>query len=396
MNGPSDPQFVRGIEANLTYWQAYLDGKPDGPSFSLEHSNLVLAVKFGLILPDTYTTAVKLAVQAYPLIERHGYWRTWIRLLQQALKNGCQDEETALLQAKLHNICGQLYRRTHQLEAALAAHEEAARIAQRYGNQENILEVQFNLSDDYRLLRQYNQAEALGLAALDVANRVAGALKWRASILNTLGLLAWEQGQLSLAQTRLEEATHLWRDIDSRTELARTLNNLATVLAEENHTETALELFQEASNLLRATGYELDKCRIQLSLGTLYFNQEQYEEAEAAFRQADSLALRQSGDNALRGLQAHNLGICLQHQGRYTEAEIHLRRGLMLCREVDDRLMMANTMGTLAEVVAVLQQAEVACTFYDEALVLLSEFDNAMARRLQKEFSRKRSLLAKA
>ena len=340
------------------------------------------------------TAVAELTLSAYPLIERFGYWSTRLHVLPQVIST-CQDEKAALLRAKLLNIHGQLCRRTHRLADATAAHEEAAKIAQEHASPESLIEAQFNLSDNYRLLRQYDQAEALGKAVLQTAQALPGNEKWQASLLNTLGLVAWEQSKLALAQDRLESAVAVWRVVDNKTELARTLNNLANVLAARGKTELALETFLETVDLLRATHNELDRSRVQLSLGTMYFNQEQYEQAEAAFRQANSLALRQSGDEALQGIQAHNLGNALLHLGRYKEAEIHLRQSLALWRKVHDGLMMINTMGTLAEVMAKLQVIKEAGKLYDAALGLLCEFDNAMAKRLQKEFATKRAQLPK-
>ena len=51
MNRQLDPQFAQGVELNLRFWRAFLEAQPDSITFSLEHSNLVQAVRYGLLLP---------------------------------------------------------------------------------------------------------------------------------------------------------------------------------------------------------------------------------------------------------------------------------------------------------------------------------------------------------
>ena len=388
-----DPQFIQAITANIDYWRQRLEAEPGRSSLTLEYPNLVRAVEYGLALPQTQIATSQLALQAYPFIERRGYWQTWLPLLSRAI-HACEDISLQLRGQLL--ICrGRLLRLTHQPVGALTDHEAAERAARQLADDALLVEAQFNLSEDYRLVRRYEESEAYGRAALATIERLDNGERWQASVFNTLGLIAWEQGTLATAEAHLVAAVALWRKLNDATQLARSLNNLANAWLSLEKFEAALEAYQEAADVLATTDSELDKSRVQLSLGGLHFRLEAYLQAEVAFRRADSLALRQSGDVVLQGIQAQNLGNALLKQKRYAEAELHLRQGAGLWQSINDELMLSNTKGTLAESLAAQGQIEPALVLYDEALRLLDGVDNAMALRLKKEFAANKQVLAK-
>lgn len=385
MSFSPDPQFIQAIKANIAYWRQCLDAWSGQASLTFEYPNLVRALEYGLGLPETQLAAAQLARHGHSLIERRGYWQSWLPLLDRAVM-ACA-ESSLLLHCQLLICRGRLFRLTQQLTAALADHKKAESTARQLSADVALVEAQFNLSEDYRLTRQYEQAETYGQMALKTLERFDRADQWQASVRNTLGLTAWEQGDLVTAERHLITAVNLWRTLYDPTQLARSLNNLANTWLSQEKFETALATYQEAADVLDTTDSELDKSRVQLSLGSLHFRLEAYQQAELAFRRADSMALQQSGDNALQGIQAQNLGNALLKQKRYAEAEIHLRKGVGLWQSINDGLMLANTTGTLAEALAAQGQVEAALTLYSDALVLLEEEDNAMARRLHKGFT---------
>jgi tetratricopeptide (TPR) repeat protein len=389
MSNQVDPHFAQAILANLVYWQqANLLQEPD--HFNLENANLRRAIQYGLKLPATQITAATLLRQLFIQIEHQGYWHAWLPLLAEAAAV-CQGEHLHL-RCQLLNRYGQLLRLTRQLETAVTIHQQAESVATEVGDTVLLAETWFQLSKDYRQQRRYGEAEANGFKALTTVTPLPTTEKLQAAVLNTLGLIAYEQGQLTLAAKRLEESVALWRPLDDPTELARALNSLAMTWQAQGNFEAAIAAYQEAADKLISSHVELDQSKILLSLGTLYFQLDQFDQAEAAFRQADTVALRQSGDSYLRGIQAQNLGNVLLKQGRFAETIFHLRRGLAFWQEAGSpAIMLANTVGTLAEAMAAQKEERMALQLYDEALQLLAgEAQNAMANRLRAEFTAKR------
>lgn len=390
MNSSPDPQFAQAIAANLAYWQQFVAAHQDRPSLNVEHGGLLRAVEFGLALPATRDAAAALMLASFQLVLHRGYWQAWLPLYAHA-----SSHQQSPVRCQLLNRYGQLLRLTGQLETAVAIHRQAETTARNLSDPLAIAEAHFNLSEDYRHLRQYETAEAYGTRAFQAMRSFPDTQERQAAILNNLGLVAWEVGQLPQAETRLTQAVAFWRQVTNPIELARSLNNLSLILQEQAKYEPALTALHEAAEQLLPTTSELDKSRVQLSLGALYFRLQQYDKAEASFKQADTPALQQSGDQRTRAMLAQNMGNALLKQKRYAQAEIHLRRGLNLWQELAYPVSLANTMGTLAEALAAQKDETAARLLYDQALALLADEEGARAGRLRAEFSENRQALIK-
>lgn len=366
------PHFTQVVATNVAYWRDRVHNLTDARIRLVDpdHPNLLRAAEFGQALPATQPAVAELILHAFPLIERCGHWEAWLPLLDQAIA-ACGNDALPL-KGKLLNCRGLLLRLCRHLDQAIAAHEEACRLAERQSDPQALAEACFNLSEDYRLRRDYAQAEAYGLAALAAFNRLPGVEKWQAAVLNTLGLVAREMGQHDTSVARLQQAVALWRQLQQATELGRSLNNLANTLQAQREYAAALERFQEAAEALAGTASQRDQIIVLLSLGNLYFQLEQFEQAEAVFRQADSPTLWSLGNSYLRAVVTLNLGSVLLKQGRLTEAERHLRQSQIFWQQTGDNLGLANASGTLAETLAAQKRTADARHYFNEAISLLT------------------------
>jgi len=391
------PHFVKAIHASLSYWQErtnQLDDRAIG-KVDAERQNLYRAVQFGLVLPQTWQATAIVILQSFDLVERRGYWQEWLTTVERALNICPQDERQ--LRFKLLIRLGQLQRFTRQLAQAIETHYAAEAVAQQLGDAQALAEAHFNLSECYWYSRDYEKADHYGLSALEQFEQLNVDLKWCAATLNTLGMVAWWRGDLPLAEQRLSKAVDYWRIIAQPTQLARVLNNLAGTLRSAKKYELALQYLDEAGQKLASTTSELDKTMVNITRGGLYYDLQQWAKAEAAFRQADSLYLARSGHIFYQALVAQGLGNTLLKQGRLVEAEEYLHQGLALWRQASDNLMLANTLGTLAETLAAQGRSVEAIALYDEALTHLAQHPgDAWARKLHSEFqTQKRTLTGK-
>jgi tetratricopeptide (TPR) repeat protein len=391
---PSE-EFIASLAANLDYWRqqttrlddttiAHLDG---------ERENLFRAVQLGLRVHETGPATAELVSQCFPLIERHGYWQEWLTIVQRASQE-CVPEVSALRCRLLYQL-GHLYRLLRRLDEAVDTHRQSAQVAEQLPDDRLLAQAWFGLCVYFWHSRQYEAAEEYGLKALEMFERVSADPKWKAASLNTLGLAARDFGSLSIARQRLSEAVALWREVDDATELARALNNLATVWQAAKDAEAALACYQEAAALLESTSSQLDKAMVQISLGSLYFQMERLAEAEAIFRQANSTYLRRSGHLFYRALVSHNLGNVLLEKGQLVEAEAYLQVAATLWPEVQDTVFQANTLGSLAELRTAQGENESAVACYDDAIALLRQQpDTAWAQQLLATFKAARRALS--
>lgn len=386
MSQPSS-HFVQGINANLQYWQAQISQYTDADmdQFQLEQANLLLAVELGLTLAATQAAAAHLLLVSFLLIERCGYWQKWLPLFGQAA--AIDPSEQPVLHCKLLNRWGQLHRLMRQIDQAIAIHKKAEAAAQTCADAQTTAEIYFNLSADYRQRRDYAQAETYGEQALEIFWSLRDYSHGQAAALGMLGLIALDRYDLDNAEVRLREALSIRQQLDQPTELARVYNGLALTLQRKKQFEAALYYYQQALNQLASTASERDKVEVQLNLGTLYFEREQYDQAEMIFHQANVTTLHLFGILYLRAALAQSLGNSLLKQHRYSEAETYLRHSYTLWQQLDDKLNLANTAGTLGEVLAQQMHYPKALAFYDEALLLLADFpDNAWVKKLRHDF----------
>jgi tetratricopeptide (TPR) repeat protein len=380
-------QFLESVAANVAHWRRRTDNLTEQKLSTLddERQNLLRAVEFGLAFPQTWRQTAELLLQSFPFIERRGYWHEWIPILRRALAK-CTDTELSL-KGRILDQLGIFLRLDWQWKAAVTSHQQEEEIGLRLGDESRLGHARLNLSEAYRLGRDYEHAEYYGLAALQTFASLGANADKIASALENLGLIAQGRGHQASAEQRFAEAITHWRQLNRPLPLARTLNNLGVTLEAEGKFQEAIKAYQEATSLLASTDSELDKVMIQLSLGTLYFNQGQLPEAEAAFRSANSAYLRQSGHIYYRALATNNLGNVYLKQIRLPEAEAMLRDSLAHWSSLDLPVMQANTIGTLAETWVALGNDQQALAYYNQALHLLTDYPNDhFAQYLHKKF----------
>lgn len=377
-----DSILLKVITANLAYWQGQCLNLTDDEIRVIKHDipNIICVIKMGLVSKETQNAAAELAHSAFLLIQRTGYWYDWLVLLSYLL--GTEPGRMPRFRIKFLNHQGILLRHIWQLDNSIVVHRQALELAVLHHNRQATAELHFQLSEDYRLAKNYQAAEKEALAALDVFNKLDGVEKWTAAVWHTLGLIASAQNRQSEALERLEKAVNQWQLLSEPTELARALNSLGLALQEEREFGQALLCFQQALVELEPTASELDKSRVYNNLGRLNFAFANFVKAEEAFRKADSLALRQSGDYFTRAALLQNLGnsILAQRDERTAEAERALQQAVVMWRQLDQPLLLANSVGTLAETQALMSNKEDATNNFLIAINILEDLPSGSLR----------------
>ena len=387
--------FSKSVATNLAYW---LDSSRELDDKKLhrlddERHNIYRAVRFGIDLERTRCDAATLILQIYPLIERRGYWRRWIPLLQKAV-NSCTEADSSLA-VRLLDRLGQCYRLNRQWQESLAKHQREEELAQQMGDRKLLAKSQLNLSQTYWSLRQYDQAVRYGEAALAGFTATAGDAEQIGATFTILGLIAYGRGQWQTAESLLTQAVDAYRSIDRPALLARSLMNLTLTLQRDGRNEEALPLCREALEILQPTEHELDKVRVELALGTSYLNLNRLVEALEAYERANSPALRRTGDTYLMALTANNLGSVYLEMGRLEEAQRTLNDSIRLWRRAGGRLMLANTLGSMAETLLAMERPDEALPYLNETIAIAAEFpDDDWGKKLWIKYKEMKEKLA--
>ncbi len=390
----ASPRFVQSTRAAVAYWRQRTQETNDNAirRLDIERQNLFQAVQIGLALPQTGEDTAVVALQAFDLIERRGYWGEWIPVLKKAV--ACA-RESLPLRFDLLSRLGQLQRFAQKLPAAIETHHKAETLARQLGDKRILVIAYCDLGEDYLRHHDYDAAEEYGRAALTELDGLEDMAYWKAHALSTLGTKARHRGNLAAAEEMLSQAVAIRRELNQPLLLARTLNNFALVLQTANKFDQALQCYEEASELLTAAPYyELDKAIIQINLGALYSRREQWDKTEAALRQINLACLGQSNKLYLEAAATQSLGNALLKQGQAKEASVYVQRAVALWQIVDEKIEVANSLGTWGEALAAQGQATEAISLYQRATASLKNYpDDARAQSLLAEFKLKRQQL---
>ncbi|MCA9972498.1 MAG: tetratricopeptide repeat protein [Anaerolineales bacterium] len=374
-NERAEGDFSESVLRNLAYWQHRCTqlSEPEWATLDVERGNLLRALQFSLLLPETYQTELQphwlsLAELLFQFVERRGYGQEYIPVFEQ-LQTRLEPDARACCQ--LQNRLGALYRLTLQIDKALQTHQAMLNLARQIEDNLEIARANFQLGLDTYRDRRYDDAAryahtALGLfSAHDAKADVAAAC-------NLLGLIARQRKQFNEAMQFFETAVTHWRQLDKPVELARTLNNLALILEALQQFDDAHACYVEARQALANTGSELDRTLISLSEGTLYFNQQQYTQAEAAFRRIRLAFLRASGHLTYLALALNNLGNTAYMRQAHDRAAVLLRESAAIWRQIDAEIELANTLSRLSDVYLAQDEPENAIAALEEMLTALN------------------------
>lgn len=391
---PTSGRFVRGLLANLRYWQVQTAVINDDVIRGLnpDFPNVVQAVEMGLVLAETWRETAVLIRQCFFWVEGSGRVTQWQPLLEKCL--AVMPAPDDWLEFRLLKQLGQLQRIQWELDTAVTTFKQAGAVAQALQNDQAIAEIHMNLCQTFHRQHRYDNAQAEGVKALALFTESQCRLK--ATTLQSLGHLAQEQGQYDLAETHFREALNLMHrcEITSITDVTRTMDALAETHRAKKQYAPAIQLYQEIADLLAATTKDEDKIRVNLNKGSLFYDLDNLEEAEAAFWQAELMLRQQKGLLSLKALVANNLGCVLRKRQEWSAAGRYHRQSINLYRQIGNKLMLANAIGNFAKLYKLQGRYPEALRYFDEAMALTAQFpDNVWAKERLADFAKNKTEL---
>jgi tetratricopeptide (TPR) repeat protein len=388
-------QFIDSVAANVAFWSLRATNQA-GPGQSLPHEdrrNLFRAAEFGIGLSATWRETAELLLSLRDVIDQGVYWIEWIPVLEGLIAR-CEEPDQAL-KCRLLSLVGFLYQISRQLDLSLERLLEAEAIAGSLLDVRLLARCHIELSRLHIVLRNHQRVDYNARKALAEYQQLGRDPRMVGSCYMNIGLAAQSQGKMDEAEFNMRQAVSLFSTVHDPVNLARALHDLGIILDAVGQSHEALEVYLRAESLLAPTGSELDKTLVLLSLGTLYFRQDRLDLAEASYLKANSPFLRHSNHHYQRALAANNLGNVYLAQGRLDEAECWLAAAIRLWHTACAGLMLANTLGDMAEVKINLGQPAAAVPLFDEAIIITEAYpDDAWARDMHGKFVAARAALA--
>jgi predicted ATPase/class 3 adenylate cyclase/Tfp pilus assembly protein PilF len=222
-------------------------------------------------------------------------------------------------------------------------------------------------------LRQgdYPAAQSLLNAALEVGREIRDK-QIMAFSLNGLGIAAQSQGDSAAARALYEESLVLKREIGDKRGIAASLGNLGIVAQSQGDYPAARSLIEESLVLEREFGSKVGIPDSLNTLGGVAQSQGDYPAARALYE--ESLVLgRELGDKWGIANSLRNLGSVAMEQGDYPAARSLIEESLVLKREIGDKRGIADSLNNLG--IAAQSQGDypAARSLIEESLVLRRE-----------------------
>lgn len=392
-----NPQFIESIQAGLKYWQRKTQEIETNQAHWLDRRrrNLFQAVIFGIQTEETWEATVEVLLQSFNFVEWGGYWQEWIPIIEQALASA--PEKTSSINGRLHNRLGQLYKLSKKHPVAIEQHEQALLLAEKLNDKSLSIVAHASLCEVYLELNMIPKAKEYAQTGLSIALKTADTERLQAFLHKDLGAVAQYSGDWEQAVRHQKQAIQLWRKQNNLVYLARSLIDLGISYTNSDNFLAAQQVYEEAGAILNKTINESDKALVYLNLGVLFYRQEKWTAARDAFLRINPTALRERNNQTILAKLHNNLGNVYLKLAQLELSIRHLTKAIKLCRTLNDPLGLANSLGTLGEVLWANRQLPEAMACYQEALQLLAPLkkDGHWPEKLYLDFSAARQQIQK-
>jgi predicted ATPase/transcriptional regulator with XRE-family HTH domain len=193
----------------------------------------------------------------------------------------------------------------------------------------------------------------------------------RSRLMNTAGLMAWNQGDHPEARRLYEAALPIKRELGERRAVSSVLNNLAILAMERGDYQAARELYVESLQMARGEDKWLSGLVLN-NLGLVCWEMGDVASAEGYYEES-ALLFREIEDRADLVLPLDNLGILATNQGDYAAAQRYQQECLALCRELDHKNSLAHVLANMGFTAAEMGDYDAARRLYLEGLPMSQE-----------------------
>jgi tetratricopeptide (TPR) repeat protein len=234
--------------------------------------------------------------------------------------------------ARLWRQVGEAYAHRSHYQAAQAAYEQSAALAEAAEDEAGLAEIFGRLASISWERGDFGQAQHYAGQGLGIARRLQQDAVVMAN-LTQLGAAAWDQGEFAAAEGHYEECLTLAREAQDLRAMAVTLNNLGMVAFDYADYHTARVYWQESLELKRKLG-EQRRLAITLSnLGAVAGRLADYHTAQQLLEQSIAIE-RKIGHLAGLAKSLEHLGELVQRQGDSHRAKAHFIQAVELSRRI--------------------------------------------------------------
>ncbi|MFW9979871.1 MAG: tetratricopeptide repeat protein [Candidatus Thorarchaeota archaeon] len=196
--------------------------------------------------------------------------------------------------------------------------------------------------------------------------------KKRGDLLQNQGVLYWYQGEYEKALEVLLESLTIRKQIDSKSDLIASFNNLGLVNWSKGNLKVAMDYYNQSLEISEAMGYLVVKGNILNNLGNLYSKLGEFDKALEYLHR--SLEVKEPLENKHEvATTLLNIGVVFQLRGELDKALEIYQKCLNLSTESGLKYDLALANGNLAEIYGLRGDLDEAETYYQRALEIFEE-----------------------
>lgn len=197
----------------------------------------------------------------------------------------------------------------------------------------------------------------------------------RANVLHAVGMLARHQGDNTQAVTGYLESLALFRELEDKQGISKTLRALGDAVRYQGQVEQAIAFLEESLALAREIEDKWGIASTLKILGIMTRHSGDYERAAALYMESLSL-YREFGNPSGLADVLNNLGTTVHDQGNHQQAVIYYEEALALFQQLGARQGIAISFTNLGLVACAQGDYEQAAALYAKSLALHRELGN--------------------
>jgi tetratricopeptide (TPR) repeat protein len=243
-----------------------------------------------------------------------------------------REAEDDLLQIKILNERGSVYRRLSRNDDAYEMHTKALELLEKLNNTDELTSTYTYLGIISDIKGNYDKAIQYHHKALKL-NKEENDLRGTAGSIHNIGILYQKIEKYDEALNYYNQAMKLWEELDNKDGLAATLNSLGAVNELTGNQKQALYYYQRALEIWEKSGSKYSLSIALNNIGSIHEYLGNFNEAIKYLKRAIVIReeLRDKNGNASSLIV---LAAVYNKMGKYQEAVDNAKKGLTLAEEV--------------------------------------------------------------
>lgn len=357
-------------KANLQRWVSLIQESDDPTNLvSHDYENILRALESALVSNETFNFACLLIALLHPIVIDFADWDRWLFYLEKAKSLSQSLDATSNLK-DLEIFIGDVHKNSGQLEAALAAYEQSARICKKTKDSIKFARVLAKLAVIYDL--QGKSAEGIRLCQEALQQAEANEDEWGIAQANlNLSHIYIRSQQWNESIKVAKAAYDLFVKLQKPKEESKALLNLVAIYVELGRWDSIEQLSDRLTSALSKDGDLRMLSQLKNNLGILAFNQGNFKTAESFWHEALVLHSQIQEPAEVAGLY-NNLGMVYTELQEWQAAENMLNHAVKAYQSLGDDFNQANALDNLAELYQAMGQTEKGLPLLQQAVSLLA------------------------